>query len=75
MKLDRSRRLHNRKIKDEIKKIIKKYLELISAKKIDEAKIQLKDVMSKLDRAAKKHLIHKNNASRQKSRFSLMLKA
>ncbi|MDP1854170.1 MAG: 30S ribosomal protein S20 [Candidatus Omnitrophota bacterium] len=74
MKLDRVRRLHNRVIKTDLKKTIKKYTELVSAKKIDEAKQQLKEVMSKLDRAAKKHLIHKNNASHQKSRYSLLLK-
>lgn len=75
MKLDRIRQARNRVIKAELKKIIKSYTELVSAKKIEEAKQQLKKVMSKLDRAAKKHLIHKNNASRQKSRLSLMLKA
>lgn len=74
MKLDRVRRLRNRAIKADLKKTIKKYTELISAKKIDEAKTQLKEVMSRLDRAAKKHIIHKNNAARSKSRLSRLLK-
>lgn len=74
MKLDRIRRLRNRIVRAELKKTIKKYSELIAAKKLDEAKTQLKEVMSKLDRAAKKHIMHKNTASRQKSRLSLKLK-
>lgn len=74
MKLDRVRQARNRATKAELKKTIKKYNELITAKKLDEAKTQLKEVMSKLDRAAKKHILHKNTASRQKSRYSLLLK-
>lgn len=73
MHLDKIRRLRNRKIKQELHKTIKKYLELISLKKLDEAKTKLKEVMSKLDRAVKKHVIHKNTATRRKSRLTLKL--
>ena len=74
MKLDRVRQARNRIIKTDLKKTIRKYSDLITANKLDEAKTQLRVVMSKLDRSAKKHLLHKNTAARQKSRYSRMLK-
>jgi small subunit ribosomal protein S20 len=74
MHLDRIRRLRNRRIKQDLHKAIKKYLEFISLKKLDEARAQLKKVTSKLDKAAKKGIIHKNTARRKKSRLSLKLK-
>lgn len=70
---DKKRRLHNLKIKQDLKKVIKKFRSYLSAKNVTEAKTLLSEVSSKLDKAAKKGLIKKNNASRKKSRFSLAL--
>jgi len=75
MKSDKIRRLRNRKIKQDLNKAIKKYLTLASEKDIEQAKKALREVMSKLDKAAKKNIIHKNTASRRKSRLSAKLKA
>jgi len=58
---------------DKIKKTAKDLRKLITAGKIDEAKKALSLAFAALDKAAKKHIIHKNNASRHKSRLSKML--
>ncbi|MBL7151502.1 MAG: 30S ribosomal protein S20 [Candidatus Omnitrophica bacterium] len=71
---DRKKRLHNLKIKQQLKKTIKKFQALLSAKKVDEAKIAIKEVFSRLDKAAKKKIIHLNTADRKKSRLSRRLK-
>ena len=70
---DKKRRLRNLKIKREIKKAIKKITAYLLAKNASEAKALLPSVFSKLDKAAKKGIIKKNNAARKKSRLSRML--
>ena len=67
---DKKRRLKNIKVKQELKKTIKKFQSLLSAKSIDEAKKLLGKVYSLLDKAAKKKIIHPNLASRKKSRLT-----
>lgn len=69
-RVDKKRHLQNLKIKQELKKTTKKFLALLSAKKIDEAKVLLKKVYSQLDKAAKKNIIHSALASRRKSRLT-----
>ncbi len=73
LRVDRKKRLHNIKIKTELKKTIKKFLSLISAKKLEEAKENFKQVVIKLDKAVSRGIIHKNTAGRKKSRFSQKL--
>lgn len=70
---DKKRHLHNLKIKNEIKKTLKKFKLLISTKKIDEAREILKKVFSQLDKAAKKRILHPRTASRKKSRLAKRL--
>jgi len=70
----KKRRLRNLRIKQGVKKTLKKFHALIAAKNIDEAKKLLSNVFSLLDKAAKKGVIHPNTASRQKSRLSLKLR-
>jgi small subunit ribosomal protein S20 len=70
IRVDRKRHLRNLKIKTEIKKVLKKLKNLISAKNIEEAKNTLKKVFSLLDKAAKKNIIHPKTASRKKSRLA-----
>lgn len=60
--------------KENYKKTIKEYKKLIVNKKIEEAKQKLNLVYKSLDKAAKTNVIHKNKASRLKSRLSLLLK-
>lgn len=73
LRVDKKRRLRNIKIKQELKKTLKKFQALISAKNTEEAKALLKKVYSQLDKAAKKKIIHPRTASRRKSRLTLKL--
>ena len=72
LRVDAKRHDHNLKIKKELKKTIKKYLELVAEKSAD-AKATLVKVYSLLDRAAKKKIMHPNKAGRAKSRLSRKL--
>lgn len=66
---DRKKRLQNLKIKQNLKKTIKKFQGLVSTKSLDEAKKLLSSVFSQLDKAAKKKTIHPATADRKKSRL------
>lgn len=70
LRVDKKRHLRNLKIKNEIKKTLKKFQNLIITKNINEAKAVLGKVFSLLDKAAKKKIIHPNTASRKKSRLA-----
>lgn len=72
-RVDKKRHLRNLKIKQELKKTIKKFQALLSNKNIDEAKTLLKKVYSQLDKAAKKRVIHPKTANRKKSRLTQKL--
>ncbi|MCX5692705.1 MAG: 30S ribosomal protein S20 [Candidatus Omnitrophica bacterium] len=66
--------LRNQSAKSELKTETKKFLDLISSKKMEEAKKQLNFLISQLDKARSKGIIHKNTASRKKSRLMKKLK-
>jgi small subunit ribosomal protein S20 len=70
---DKKRHLRNLKIKQELKRTIKKLQELLSAKNLSEAKTLLGKVFSQLDKAAKKRVIHPQTARRKKSRLAKRL--
>lgn len=63
----------------ELKTLIKKFEKLVAEKKAAEAKGFIGLVSSKIDKAVTKGVLHKNNASRRKSRLmkklSLLSKA
>jgi len=69
----RSRRMHNLDIKTDLKKTIKKFNAAVTDKKTGDAQDLLKTVHKKLDKAAKKNILHKNTAARRKARFSKAL--
>lgn len=69
LRVDKKKHLHNLKIKQRLKKSIKKFQALLSAKNAEEAKTALKSIYSQVDKAAKKRVIHPNTASRRKSRL------
>ena len=73
MKQDRVRRDRNRQYINHMKSMIKLILDYISKSEFDKAKKILPDVASAIDNAAKKNLIHKNNAARKKSRIEKAL--
>ncbi|PIV39357.1 MAG: 30S ribosomal protein S20 [Candidatus Omnitrophica bacterium CG02_land_8_20_14_3_00__42_8] len=61
--------LRNQSVKSRLKTETAKFLGLLSSKKMDEAKKQLTFLVSQLDKAKSKGIIHKNTASRKKSRL------
>ena len=67
------RRLHNLDIKTDLRKTIKKFLLSVATKNTPEAGTNLKVVYKKLDKAAKRNVMHKNTAARRKSRYSRLL--
>mgnify|MGYP001614180667 CR=1 FL=1 len=70
LRKNRKHHLHNLDIKTDLRKTIKNFLALITAKNVTEAQSALKLVYKKLDKAAKRHILHDNTASRRKARFS-----
>jgi len=61
---------HNLDIKTALKKTIKKLLAEVKDKKVADAKATLKLAFKKIDKAAKRNLIHKNTAANRKSLLS-----
>ncbi|MGE5297980.1 MAG: 30S ribosomal protein S20 [Acidobacteriaceae bacterium] len=68
-----SRRKINLKIDDKIKRSIKDLRKAVTAGKADETKKAIQNAYSALDKAVKKNWIHKNAASRKKSRLAKMV--
>jgi len=79
--LRKAKKRHSRNIavKSELKTSIKRFEKLLSEKKTDEAKDYLKTLVSTLDKAVSKGMLHKNasarKASRLTKRLSLLAKA
>jgi small subunit ribosomal protein S20 len=65
---------HNKAIKSKIHSLEKKLLSLIDAKQATEAAAAYRDFAAALDKAAKVQVIHRNLASRKKSRLAARLK-
>ena len=72
---NKKRLFHNLDIKTDIRKTIKKFQAFIANKNKVEAQSTLQVLFKKLDKAAKDNLLHKNTASRRKSRFSRLFKS
>ena len=73
MRQEKKRRLHNRMVKSTVKTAITKARQAITGG--DQAEEAVVQAISELDRAAKKGVIHRNNASRRKSRLMKQLNA
>ena len=73
LRKNRKKHLRNLDIKTDLRKTIKKYLSLIQEKNTKEAPVALQAVFKKIDRAANRHIMHKNTAARRKSTFSRLL--
>ena len=67
------RRARNRWRKDQVKEGVKGFEKALAAGNKEEAAAQLKTVYKLLDRVAAKGTIHKNAASRRKSRLAKRL--
>ncbi|MBI5149645.1 MAG: 30S ribosomal protein S20 [Candidatus Omnitrophica bacterium] len=73
LRQNRVRHLHNLDIATDLKKTTKKFLALIKDKNTAEAQSALKLIYKKLDKAAKRNLMHDNTAARRKARFSRLV--
>lgn len=67
------KQLVNRRVKSILKTREKKFLACVKAGNSEEARTALSEVISALDKAAKKGVIHWAKADRKKSRLSLRL--
>lgn len=67
-----TRHNHNLDIKTDLKKTLKIFLAAVKAKKADAPEL-LKNVYKKIDKAAKRHILPKQTASRRKSLYARML--
>jgi small subunit ribosomal protein S20 len=77
MRQEQKRRLHNRSVKSLVKTQITKARQAFDADAdadVD-AEEAVRAAVSELDRAAKKGVIHRNNAARRKSRLMKQLNA
>ena len=68
------RRDRNRGVKAMLKTQIRKVREAVAANKLEDAQTELRLTSRKLDQAASKNIIHKNKASRTKSRLQRLMK-
>ncbi|MCA1031818.1 30S ribosomal protein S20 [Bacillus timonensis] len=73
VKTSNERRAHNATIKSAMRTAVKNFEALVSNNDAENAKSAFLVASSKLDKAARKGLIHKNVANRQKSRLAKKL--
>jgi small subunit ribosomal protein S20 len=73
MRQEKKRRLRNRMVKSTVKTYITKARQAIN--RGADAQEAVRTAVSELDRAAKKGVIHRNNAARRKSRLMKQLNA
>ena len=69
------RQRHNKSIKSRLHTLESKLLSLLEAKNSTEAAAAYRAYSSALDKAAKVQVIHRNTASRKKSRLAARLKS
>ncbi len=69
------KRIINRTIRSSTRTSVKKALAAIASGDGDQAKTTVASAVSALDRAATKRIVHRNNASRRKSRLMKRLNA
>ena len=67
------RREHNRELRSKLRTGLKSVRAALAGKDIDAAKLALKGMQSLVDKMATKGIIHRNTASRLKSRLTARL--
>ena len=75
IRVDKRRHAVNQSIRSELRSVARKVRELVTAKKRSEAELAVRALFSKLDKAVKKNIIHRNRASRLKSRIHAKIRA
>ena len=71
---DRVRQARNQAARSELKTMTKRFHDLLTTRKLDEAAAFIPQLASRFDRAASVGIIHRNTASRSKSRLMGRLK-
>ena len=74
LRKNRTRHMHNLDIKTDLKKTLKQFTQTVSTKKDGAAEL-LKNVYKKIDKAAKRKVIHKKTAARRKAKFAKLIAA
>ena len=72
LRKNRTRHMRNLDIKTDLKKTVKKFLSAVKDKKSETLEL-LKILYKKMDKAAKRNILHKKTAARRKSRFAKLL--
>lgn len=75
LKQNEDRRLRNRGAKSAIKTQLRKIHEAVETGNLEKAEQEFRVAAQKLDRAGQKNVIHRNKASRTKSRLQKMIKS
>ena len=70
---DRKRRAHNQAIRSELKTLTKELVALLRGQQANDAATLIRLVVKKYDQAASKGVVHRNTASRYKSRLTRKL--
>lgn len=73
MRQNEKRRLHNRRYRSSARTYVKRTRNLIASGELDEAEAVLRQAVSTLDKAARRGVIHPNNAARRKGRLMSQL--
>jgi small subunit ribosomal protein S20 len=73
LRASKHKAVYNLKRKDTISDTVKKIKKLVLAKNIKEAEALMPVAFKAIDKACKTKLIHKNTASRKKSRLAIMI--
>lgn len=72
LRRNRTRHMRNLDIRTDLKKTVKKFLYALKDKKSETQEL-LKVLYRKMDKAAKRNILHKKTAARRKSRFAKLL--
>ncbi len=75
LRKDKGRRLRNKSAISDLRTRMKQFDALLASGKVDDAKEKLRELTTKLDRAAVRNIIHANLAARKKSRLTKRLQA
>ena len=74
LRASKKKKVYNTRRKDAISEVVKKIKKLVSEKNIKDAEALIATAYKAIDKACKTNLLHKNTASRKKSRLSGMIK-
>ncbi|WP_027633963.1 30S ribosomal protein S20 [Clostridium hydrogeniformans] len=75
IKVTAAKTLRNKMVKSALKTTIKTFEAAVASNNVEEAKANFENVVKALDMASTKGIIHKNMASRKKSRLAAKLNA